>query len=101
MANIVDPVWVFKTTSSLLIPHPTTTSVAPIPTVVPDPPRYERVGETGTKTLWVCCHPRPPYHQLTLNPGCLRHHVTLYPRIHLHGLESPSCKLTLLLISNS
>ncbi|EHK99518.1 Family A G protein-coupled receptor-like protein [Glarea lozoyensis ATCC 20868] len=36
--------------SSLL---PTSTSVAPIPTVVPNKPHYESVGSTGTKTLWV------------------------------------------------
>jgi hypothetical protein len=57
MANIIDPVWAFKTTSSLLIPpHPTSTSatsVAPIPTVIPNLPIYEKVGEAGTKTLWV------------------------------------------------
>ncbi|TVY56135.1 Opsin-1 [Lachnellula suecica] len=52
----------FKTkTSSLLVPTslvPTTSatatsSVAPIPTVVPNKPTIEQVGETGTKTLWV------------------------------------------------
>jgi len=45
---------VFKKTSSLLVPTSTThASVAPIPTVVPTPPHFERVGDTGTKTLWV------------------------------------------------
>jgi len=39
-------------TSSLLNPSPTS-SVLPIPTVTPNEPHYERVGETGTKTLWV------------------------------------------------
>ncbi|KAG0646604.1 Opsin-1 [Hyphodiscus hymeniophilus] len=56
MANIVDPVWAFKTTSSLLVPHPTTSSVssvAPIPTVTPNLPIYEKVGDAGVKTLWV------------------------------------------------
>ena len=55
MANIIDPVWAFKT-STLLVPHPTS-SVSPIPTVIPNLPIYEKVGETGTKTLWVCFVP--------------------------------------------
>jgi len=38
-------------TSSLLNPSPT--GVSPIPTVTPNKPHYELVGETGTKTLWV------------------------------------------------
>ncbi|KAH8656537.1 putative opsin-1 [Tricladium varicosporioides] len=43
-----------KKTSSLLVPTSSLTpSVAPIPTVTPNYPYYERVGETGTKTLWV------------------------------------------------
>jgi hypothetical protein len=76
MANIVDPVWAFKKTSSLLIPHPTTSSVssvAPIPTVLPSGvPRYvnhvERAGETGEKTLWVFISLlRNQQHQLTIN----------------------------------
>lgn len=42
----------FKTaTSSLLAP---TSSVKPIPTVTPDYPTYEKIGESGSKTLWVC-----------------------------------------------
>jgi hypothetical protein len=54
---MVDPVEfaeaVFKT-SKLLVPTPSPTpSVSPIPTVIPNVPHYERVGETGTKTLWV------------------------------------------------
>jgi hypothetical protein len=51
---MIDPQMVdaFKTTTSSLL-VPTTTSVSPIPTVIPNPPHYEKVGETGTKTLWV------------------------------------------------
>ena len=56
---MVDPVEfveaVFKT-SKLLVPTSsvsTTSSVGHIPTVIPNVPHYERVGETGTKTLWV------------------------------------------------
>ncbi len=56
---MVDPVEfveaVFKT-SKLLVPTPSashTPPVSPIPTVTPNVPHYERVGETGTKTLWV------------------------------------------------
>lgn len=45
----------FKTTTTRLpFPSPPTpTSVAPIPTVVPDAPRFEKIGEAGTRTLWV------------------------------------------------
>jgi len=58
---MVDPVEfveaVFKT-SKLLVPTSyvsatRTVSPIPIPTVIPNVPHYERVGETGTKTLWV------------------------------------------------
>ena len=58
-AQVVDA---FKTTSSLLVPTslvPTTSSatsassVAPIPTVIPNQPIYETVGDAGGKTLWV------------------------------------------------
>jgi hypothetical protein len=54
---MVDPVEfaeaIFKT-SKLLVPTPSPThTVAPIPTVIPNVPHYERAGETGTKTLWV------------------------------------------------
>jgi bacteriorhodopsin len=42
-----------KTSSSLLIPTSTPTSVAPIPTVKPTPPTYESVAATGSSTLWV------------------------------------------------
>lgn len=52
MANIIDPVWAFKT-SSLLVPT-SSSSVSPLPTVLPPHvPRYEKAGETGVKTLWV------------------------------------------------
>jgi len=62
-ANMIDPnqvVEVFKTaTSSLLIPTASSSAtsthshVGPIPTVTPNHPIYEKVHETGTKTLWV------------------------------------------------
>ncbi|KAG9553818.1 hypothetical protein KCU71_g16008, partial [Aureobasidium melanogenum] len=39
---IVDPVEAFKATSS----------VAPLPTVVPSLPEYQTITETGTRTLW-------------------------------------------------
>jgi hypothetical protein len=43
----------FKTaTSSLLVPTSTST-VSPIPTVTPNLPHYEKIGDAGTKTLWV------------------------------------------------
>ncbi|KAM3084238.1 hypothetical protein ACMFMG_001657 [Clarireedia jacksonii] len=55
---MIDPMQAFdmesfgSKTSSLLVPT-STPSVAPIPTVVPNVPIYETVGESGTKTLWV------------------------------------------------
>ena len=38
-----------------LIPMPTAspTGVAPIPSVIPDSPEYQFVGDSGKKTLWV------------------------------------------------
>ena len=54
---MLDPVGfeaAFFKTSSLLVPTPSPTpSVSPIPTVTPNLPRYERIGDTGGKTLWV------------------------------------------------
>lgn len=45
----------FKTTTRLPFPTPPTptSSVAPIPTVVPDAPHFEKIGEAGARTLWV------------------------------------------------
>lgn len=62
---MIDPTQVIeafgKKTSGLLVP---TTSSSPsptaLPTVIPNVPIYERVGETGTKTLWVCFLPAEP-----------------------------------------
>jgi len=58
--QVVEFVEAFKTSSLLVPTHPAhttsataTSSVAPIPTVVPNHPIVEKVGETGTKTLWV------------------------------------------------
>jgi len=54
---MLDPVGfeaAFMKTSSLLVPTPSPTpSVSPIPSVIPNVPSFERVGEAGTKTLWV------------------------------------------------
>ncbi|PBP21271.1 opsin-1 [Diplocarpon rosae] len=53
---MIDPaqvIEVFKTKSLLLPTTSSTPYVSPIPTVKPDVPVYETVGETGTKTLWV------------------------------------------------
>jgi len=46
---IVDPVQAFATGTIPLA----TSSVAPIPTVVPTLPEYQDASETGTRTLWV------------------------------------------------
>ncbi|PVH74297.1 putative opsin-1 [Cadophora sp. DSE1049] len=55
---MIDPTQVIeafgKKTSSLLVPtHSHSPSPTALPTVIPNVPIYEKVGETGTKTLWV------------------------------------------------
>jgi len=54
---MIDPtqvIEVFKTaTSSLLVPTSSHSHVGPLPTVTPNRPVYEKIHETGTKTLWV------------------------------------------------
>jgi len=55
---MIDPTQVIeafgKKTSSLLVPtHTHSPSPTALPTVIPNVPIYEKVGETGTKTLWV------------------------------------------------
>lgn len=45
---IVDPVEAFATATSKLA----TSSVAPVPTVVPSLPEYESATDTGNRTLW-------------------------------------------------
>ncbi|KAF2270891.1 family A G protein-coupled receptor-like protein [Lojkania enalia] len=55
---IIDPIEALKKTSNFPIPIPTTTSkptssVVPIPSVVPDTPKLEFVGHDGKVTLWV------------------------------------------------
>jgi len=52
MVDALKTSWV-SATSSLLAPSSTSSPVSPIPTVIPNVPIYEKVGETGTKTLWV------------------------------------------------
>merc|ERR1712093_967803 len=57
-AIMIDPTQVIeafgKKTSSLLVPtHTHSPSPTALPTVIPNVPIYEKVGETGTKTLWV------------------------------------------------
>merc|ERR1712093_289525 len=57
-AIMIDPTQVIeafgKKTSSLLVPtHSHSPSPTALPTVIPNVPIYEKVGETGTKTLWV------------------------------------------------
>lgn len=42
---IVDPVQAFEALKP-------TSSVAPIPTVIPSIPEYQAAGETGQRTLW-------------------------------------------------
>jgi hypothetical protein len=45
---IVDPVQAFATATVPLA----TSSVAPVPTVVPSLPEFEKATETGQRTLW-------------------------------------------------
>jgi hypothetical protein len=44
---------VLKKTSLLPIPTATPTSVSPVPSVYPDSPDHQFVGDSGKKTLWV------------------------------------------------
>jgi len=46
---IVDPVQAFATATSGLL---ASSSVAPLPTVVPSLPEYEKATDTGNRTLW-------------------------------------------------
>lgn len=46
---IVDPVQAFASATSGLV---ASSSVAPIPTVVPSLPEYEKATDTGNRTLW-------------------------------------------------
>jgi bacteriorhodopsin len=47
---IVDPVQAFATATSGLL---ASSSVAPLPTVVPSLPEYQKATDTGNRTLWV------------------------------------------------
>lgn len=82
-----------KHTSSLLVPTSSSSPVSPLPTVSPDTPRYEEVGASGTRTLWV----RPlnilPAVSTNNFTGRLRSHVPLYPRICDLGIQNASGKL--------
>jgi len=57
MLDPVQFVEVFKTKTATLpggkIPLPTSTSVSPIPTVIPTLPTYEKIHHAGATTLWV------------------------------------------------
>lgn len=93
---MIDPQMVdaFKTTTSSLL-VPTTTSVSPIPTVIPNPPHYEKVGETGTKTLWVReILPRGMRIELLTPSGCLCHNARVDDCIRHPFLQSPSRKFS-------
>lgn len=48
---VVDLVQALAKTSRIMVPTPS--SVAPIPTVVPDLPEYQHVGHSGKTALWV------------------------------------------------
>ncbi|KAF1958914.1 family A G protein-coupled receptor-like protein [Byssothecium circinans] len=52
---IIDPVEILKKTSTFpLLPTSTPTStIAPVPTVLPDTPELQFIGDGGKKTLWV------------------------------------------------
>lgn len=92
---MIDPQMVeaMKTSFGL---RPTSTHVAPIPTVVPNVPIYEKISETGTRTLWVSTSVLHPYHLLKLS-GRLRGHVHLDSCPRFLDLQNPSgmfpCKI--------
>lgn len=46
---IVDPMQAMASVTSALA---TSSSVAPIPTVIPSLPEYQDISEVGTRTLW-------------------------------------------------
>jgi len=50
---VVDLVQALVKTSHIMVPTATPSSVAPIPTVVPDLPEYQHVGHSGKTALWV------------------------------------------------
>ncbi|EON62542.1 hypothetical protein W97_01766 [Coniosporium apollinis CBS 100218] len=55
---MIDPVQAFaKATSSLLVPLPSSSTAGhhhtSLPSILPDSPEYQTVGETGKRTLWV------------------------------------------------
>lgn len=86
----------FRTaTSSLLVPTTTPTpSVSPIPTVVPNVPTYETIGQSGKNTLWVSYLESDTFviDGLIGDTGCLCDHVPLNSYLFLLGLESTSGK---------
>jgi hypothetical protein len=95
---MIDPQLVadaFKKTTALPLPPPITTSVSPIPTITPDVPRFEKIGEAGTKTLWVRQDPRTYipasiYRYINIPIGRLCHHAPLNPRPWCFDLENPN-----------
>jgi len=51
---MIDPVQAFNMATQTLLPTSTVTaSHTALPTVVPTPPSFEKIGEAGKKTLWV------------------------------------------------
>jgi len=53
MANIMDPMEVFKATKSISVP-PTSTHYGGthFPSIMPDPPKFEVAHDDGKRTLW-------------------------------------------------
>lgn len=50
MSNIVDPVQAFANMATAI--KKSTSTVSPIPTIVPTLPEFQDASETGERTLW-------------------------------------------------
>lgn len=50
---MIDPVQALVRTTGVLLPTGTPTHVPPVPTVVPDTPELQYVGDSGQTALWV------------------------------------------------
>lgn len=88
--KMLDPVGfeaAFMKTSSLLVPTPSPTpSVSPIPSVIPNVPHFERIGDAGTKTLWVSRLLGFPFAGLTIGRSCSSScFYQLLPSLLWHG----------------
>ena len=89
---IVNPE-MLKTTGSLLVPA-ASSSVAPIPTVIPSPAiTFQKAGDVGNRTLWYAASSSLRFSATDkLTQGCRRHNGSLLAGFLCHGLPCPSRK---------